>query len=152
VARTLAAGRYSLVRVSAQPAAAKGKITVRELLVVHERVLGLMAAEDVRFDAWRLCRRHPTAWTRSFLFPALAASLLQACSSMPQRHWLWTWTLPGCWGDADTDVLTGQAASCRTGLLAYPGSAHKRAAWRQPDLLATDLHDAVYQLPGQSAG
>jgi phosphoglycolate phosphatase-like HAD superfamily hydrolase len=55
-------------------------------------------------------------------------------------------------GDTDTDVLAGQAAGCRTGLIAYPGSAHKRTGRVRPDLLAADLGDAVAQVSGQPVG
>jgi D-glycero-D-manno-heptose 1,7-bisphosphate phosphatase len=151
-ARQLAAAGYSLVCVSNQPAAAKAKITLQELLVVHERVLALLAAEDVRFDAWRLCPHHPDGVVEELAGPCACRKpapgmLLDAATALALD-------LDASWmlGDTDADVMAGQGAGCRTGLLAYPGSAHKRAARAHPDLLATDLLDAVDRLPEQSAG
>jgi histidinol phosphatase-like enzyme len=47
-AGSLADAGFALVCVSNQPAAAKGKVSVAELLRVHERVVALLAAEGVR--------------------------------------------------------------------------------------------------------
>jgi D-glycero-D-manno-heptose 1,7-bisphosphate phosphatase len=148
-ARTLAAASYSLVCVSNQPAAAKGKITVQELLVVHERVLALLAAEGVRFDAWRLCPHHPDGVVEELSGPCACRKpapgmLLDAAAALALD-------LDASWmlGDTDADVLAGKAAGCRTGLIAYPASAHKRAGRADPNLLAADLQNAVDQLPGE---
>jgi D-glycero-D-manno-heptose 1,7-bisphosphate phosphatase len=151
-ARTLVSDGYSLVCVSNQPAAAKGKVTVQELLTIHERVLALLAAEDVRFDAWRLCPHHPDGVVEELSGPCACRKpapgmLLDAATALAvdlDASWMF--------GDTDADVLAGQAAGCRTGLLEYPASAHKRAARAHPDLLAADLHDALDQLPDQCPG
>jgi D-glycero-D-manno-heptose 1,7-bisphosphate phosphatase len=148
-ARTLAAAGYSLVCVSNQPAAAKGKLTVQDLLAVHGRVLALLAAENVRFDAWRLCPHHPDG---------VVEELSGACDCRKPRPGMiqdaaaaLTLNLDGSWmlGDTDADVLAGRAAGCRTGLIAYPGSGHKRTGRARPDLLAADLGDAVARVSGQ---
>ena len=52
-------------------------------------------------------------------------------------------------GDTDTDVEAGEAAGCRTVLIEYPGSAHKRSGQASPDLGAADLGEAVAQLLDQ---
>jgi D-glycero-D-manno-heptose 1,7-bisphosphate phosphatase len=148
-ARTLVAKGYSLVCVSNQPAAAKGKVTVEELLAVHGRVLELLAREGVSLDAWRLCPHHPEGVVAELAGPCgcrkpAAGMLLDAATTLALD-------LDACWmlGDADADVSAGQAAGCRTGLIAYPGSAHKRAGRADPELFAADLSDAVARLPGQ---
>jgi D-glycero-D-manno-heptose 1,7-bisphosphate phosphatase len=148
-ARTLAGAGYSLVCVSNQPAAAKGKITVQELLVVHDRVLALLAAEGVRFDAWRLCPHHPDGVVEGLSGPCTCRKpgpgmLLDVAPALALN-------LDASWmlGDTDADVFAGRAAGCRTGLIAYPGTGHKRPGWAHPDLLAADLQNAVDQLPGE---
>ena len=145
-ARELAEAGYRLVCVSNQPAAAKGKITVQELLAVHERVLELLAREGVSLDAWLLCPHHPEGVVGELsgschcrkpapgmLLDAAGALGLDLGSS---------WML----GDTDTDVAAGHAAGCRTVLIEYPGSAHKRGGQARASLLAADLPDAVAQL------
>ena len=52
-------------------------------------------------------------------------------------------------GDTDTDVAAGHAAGCRTVLIEYPPSAHKRSGTSTAELLATDLGDAAAQLLDQ---
>lgn len=148
-ARTLVAEGYSLVCVSNQPAAAKGKITVQELLAVHERVVALLAAEEVRFDAWRLCPHHPDGVVEELAGPCAcrkpAPGMVLDVAAALALDLGASWML----GDTDADVLAGRAAGCRTGLIAYPGSAHKRAGRGDPDLLGADLRDAVAQASGQ---
>ncbi len=48
-------------------------------------------------------------------------------------------------GDTDADVAAGRAAGCRTVLIEYPGSAHKRSGHARADLRAASLADAVAQ-------
>ena len=55
----LATAGWRLVGVSNQPAAAKGLVSVQELQAVHARMMELLAAEGVRFDAFKLCLHHP---------------------------------------------------------------------------------------------
>jgi D-glycero-D-manno-heptose 1,7-bisphosphate phosphatase len=151
-ARALATEGYSLVCVSNQPAAAKGKITLPELLAVHEQVVGLLAAEGVQLDAWRLCPHHPDGVVEELSGPCACRKpapgmLLDAAAALAvdlEASWML--------GDTDSDVLAGQAAGCRSALIAYPGSAHKRAGRPQSDLLAAQLSDAVAQLLDRSAG
>jgi len=151
-ARMLVAEGYSLVCVSNQPAAAKGKVTVDELLRVHERVLGLLKREGVGLDAWRVCPHHPEGVVAELAGPCAcrkpAAGMLVDAAKVLAVDLDASWML----GDTDADVLAGQAAGCHTGLIAYPGSAHKRAGRANPDLLAPNLQDAIGQIPRKSAG
>jgi D-glycero-D-manno-heptose 1,7-bisphosphate phosphatase len=146
--RELARAGFMLVCVSNQPAAAKGKATVERLRAVHERVLTLLARERVYLDASRLCLHHPDG-----VVPALSHScscrkpragmLLDAASRLglaPDSSWIV--------GDTDADVTSGQRAGCRTILLEYPGSAHKRSPAAHPELRAADLAQAVARLRG----
>jgi D-glycero-D-manno-heptose 1,7-bisphosphate phosphatase len=52
-------------------------------------------------------------------------------------------------GDTDADIAAGEAAGCRTVLIEYAGSAHKRFKDPNADMRATDLADAVTQLLDQ---
>jgi histidinol-phosphate phosphatase family protein len=148
----LAQAGYGLVCVSNQPAAAKGKVGVAQLLAVHQRVLELLEREGVRLDAWRLCLHHPEGVVKELSgpcecrkpAPGMIVDAAQALGADLDASWMF--------GDSDSDVSAGQAAGCRTVLLEYPGSAHKRRGLVSPDLLAPSLADAVAQLLDQSAG
>jgi histidinol-phosphate phosphatase family protein len=141
-ARLLDAG-FALVCVTNQPAAAKGKAPVTELLAVHERVVELLAGEGVVLAASRICLHHPEGVVAELSGgcrcrkPA-PGMLLDAAASLGVdlgRSWMV--------GDSDVDVFAGRAAGCRTVLVEYPGSAHKRGGSARPDVLAGDLTGAV---------
>ncbi len=137
--RGLAGAGFVLVCVSNQPAAAKGRATVEELLAVHERVLALLAREGARLDASYLCPHHPDGVVPELSGPCACRKpapgmLLDAADALGLE-------LGASWmiGDTDTDVFAGEAAGCRTVLLEYPGSAHKRPGPAWADLHAADL-------------
>ena len=141
--RLLAGAGFALVCVSNQPAAAKGRATVDELLAVHERVLSLLAREGARLDASYLCPHHPDGVVPELSGPCpcrkpAPGMLLEAADELGLE-------LGASWmfGDTDADVGAGAAAGCRTVLLAYPGSAHKRGGGARADLLAADLPAGV---------
>jgi D-glycero-D-manno-heptose 1,7-bisphosphate phosphatase len=139
---------FTLVCVSNQPAAAKGRVSVEQLYAIHERVVELLADETVSLGASRLCLHHPSG-----VVPALsgrcacrkpaAGMLLDAAATLDLD-------LSASWmvGDTDADVLAGRAAGCRTVLLQHADSAHKRSSRSDPDLLADDLAEAVARLLG----
>ncbi len=145
-ARALADAGFALVCVSNQPAAAKGKISVDQLLAVHERVVELLREEGVQLDAYRLCLHHPEG-----VVPELsgacecrkpAPGMLMDAAAELSLDLASSWML----GDTDSDVLAGHAAGCRAVLIEHPGSTHKRAGIANPDLVASDLPDGVAQL------
>jgi D-glycero-D-manno-heptose 1,7-bisphosphate phosphatase len=133
----------ALVCVSNQPAAAKGKSSLEEMLAVHERVLELLAREDVCLDASRLCPHHPEGIVAGLSGPCACRKpspgmLLDAAHALGLD-------LGSAWmfGDTDTDMQAGRAVGCETVLIAYPGSSHKRSGRASPDLQAADLPGGV---------
>jgi D-glycero-D-manno-heptose 1,7-bisphosphate phosphatase len=144
--RALAQAGFALVCVSNQPAAAKGKVSLEQLLAVHERVLELLREQEVHLDASRLCLHHPQGTVPELSGPCgcrkpAPGMLLDAAQELG-LDLASSWML----GDADSDVLAGHAAGCRAVLIEHPGSAHKRAGEASPDLLASNLADGVAQL------
>jgi D-glycero-D-manno-heptose 1,7-bisphosphate phosphatase len=137
--RQLAAAGWVLVGVSNQPAAAKGTASLDELDAVQARVLELLAGQGARFDAFRICRHHPDG-----VVPELARQcdcrkpapgmLLDAAEELGLD-------LTSSWmiGDTDSDVLTGQAAGCKTVLVEHRGSVHKRGGAARPDAIVPTL-------------
>jgi D-glycero-D-manno-heptose 1,7-bisphosphate phosphatase len=147
-ARQLRRAGYALVCVSNQPAAAKGKVSREQLWSVHERVVGLLAGKDVGLDASFLCLHHPES-----LVPELSGAcdcrkpapgmLLRAAADLGldlEESWMI--------GDTDADIQAGHAAGCRTVLIEYAGSVHKRTGGAVSDLIAPDLAVAVARLLG----
>jgi D-glycero-D-manno-heptose 1,7-bisphosphate phosphatase len=142
-AACLARAGYALVCVSNQPAAAKGRVSVEQLLAVHGRVTALLAEHGVELDAHRLCLHHADS-----VVPELRqlcecrkpapGMLLDAAAELGLD-------LASSWmvGDTDSDIAAGSAAGCRTVLIRHPGSVHKRLQVVNPDLVADSLADAV---------
>jgi D-glycero-D-manno-heptose 1,7-bisphosphate phosphatase len=144
----LADAGFALVGASNQPAAAKGKIALEELLEVQDRVLDLLAAEGVRFDNFRVCLHHPEAVAADLRGPCdcrkpAPGMLLDAARELDLD-------LPSSWmiGDTDTDVAAGRAAGCRTALIENSASAHKRHGDAAADLTIADLTAAVAAIVG----
>jgi D-glycero-D-manno-heptose 1,7-bisphosphate phosphatase len=144
--RALARAGHALVCVTNQPAAAKGKASVAELLAVHRRVLELLARDGTRLDASRLCPHHPDGIVPELSGPCACRKpapgmLLDAAAELALD-------LRASWmiGDTDADVRAGHRVGCKTVLIEYPGSAHKRAGRIAPDILARDLTGAVNSL------
>jgi D-glycero-D-manno-heptose 1,7-bisphosphate phosphatase len=150
--RKLAQAGYRLVCVSNQPSAAKGKVSLQELLEVHERVVELLAQEGVGLDASRLCPHHPDGVVEGLAgqcdcrkpAPGMLLDAARVIDLDRGASWMF--------GDTDTDVEAGQAASCRTVLIEYPGSTHKRSGLTSPALRAVDLADGVAQLIDHGPG
>jgi D-glycero-D-manno-heptose 1,7-bisphosphate phosphatase len=150
-ARELAQAGFVLVCVSNQPAAAKGKVSLEQLLAVHERVLELLREEGVNFDAFRLCLHHPEGVVPELSGPCecrkpAPGMLLDAAEELG-LDLASSWML----GDTDSDVVAGHAAGCRTVLIEHPGSAHKRVAELSPDVVASNLADGVAELLKQGS-
>lgn len=139
---------FALICVSNQPAAAKGRVSTEHLLEVHARVIELLQRRGIALSAWRLCMHHPDgvvdglAGGCSCRKPA-PGMLLDAGAAL-DVDFDTSWMV----GDTDTDVAAGRAAGCRTALVEYPGSAHKRGGDVHPDLLVSDLSAAVAGITG----
>jgi D-glycero-D-manno-heptose 1,7-bisphosphate phosphatase len=146
--RRLADAGYALVCVSNQPAAAKGKVTVEQLLAVHERVLEMLEQGGVGVDASLVCPHHPHGVVAQLSGPCPcrkpAPGMLLAAADAFALDLAGSWML----GDTDADLAAGHAAGCRAVLVEYRGSAHKRSAEARPDLRAGDLSAAAAGLLG----
>lgn len=152
-AGALARAGFVLVCVSNQPAAAKAKVSVDELRAVHERVLELLAAEGVTIEASRLCLHHPDGVVEGLAgacdcrkpSPGMLLDAAGALGLDLAASWMF--------GDTDADMQAGTAAGCRTVLIEYPGSAHKRSGETHPTLRAGDLAEAAATvLAGSQSG
>ncbi len=142
-ASRLAGAGFLLVGASNQPAAAKGKVEVGELLAVQARVVELLAAEGVRFDDFRLCLHHPQAVVAALRGPCDCRKpepgMLLAAAAELGIDLASSWMI----GDGDADLGAGLAAGCRTALVEHPESAHRRSSGARPDLAGADLEAVV---------
>jgi histidinol-phosphate phosphatase family protein len=145
-AAALARLGFVLVCVSNQPAAAKGKVSVAQLLAVHDRVLELLGEQGVRLRASRLCMHHEHGVVPELSGPCACRKpapgmLLDSIRSLeidPHVSWMV--------GDTDADIAAGKAAGCMTLLVRHPGSVHKRLQAVDPDLVAGTFADGVAEI------
>jgi D-glycero-D-manno-heptose 1,7-bisphosphate phosphatase len=134
---------FVLVCVSNQPAAAKGRVSVAQLLAVHDRVVELLGEQGVKLAASHLCMHHEQG-----VVPELSGAcdcrkpapgmLLEEARGLAIDLGV-SWMV----GDTDADIAAGKAAGCMTLLIRHPGSAHKRLRAVDPDLIADDFTDGV---------
>jgi D-glycero-D-manno-heptose 1,7-bisphosphate phosphatase len=145
-AALLARAGFALVCVTNQPAAAKGAVSVDALMAVHERVVELLAQEGVKLADSRVCLHHDRGvvprLTRACDCRKPAPGMLLAAAAALDLD------LAACWmvGDTDSDVLAGRAAGCRTLLIRYPGSDHKRLQEVNPDAVAGSLMAGIAEI------
>jgi D-glycero-D-manno-heptose 1,7-bisphosphate phosphatase len=145
-ATKLARAGYWLVCVSNQPAAAKGTVSVEQLLAVHARVVQLLAREGVTLAASSLCLHHPqgtvAGLARACACRKPAPGMLLSAATTLDLDLSNSWMV----GDTDADIGAGVAAGCSTVLVRHPGSVHKRLQVVSPDVAADSLADAVERL------
>jgi D-glycero-D-manno-heptose 1,7-bisphosphate phosphatase len=145
-AARLARAGFLLVCVSNQPAAAKGKVPIAQLLAVHERVTELLAREGVTLAASRLCLHHEQGVASGLAGPCTCRKpapgmLLDAAAALGLDMGS-SWMV----GDTDADILAGRAAGCRTLLILNPASFHKRLQGVNPDIMADQLASGAHEL------
>ena len=145
-AASLAQAGFLLVCVSNQPAAAKGKLSVAQLLAVHERVIELLAHEGVTLAASRLCMHHEQGVISGLSGPCACRKpapgmLLDAAGALGLDMGS-SWMV----GDTDADILAGRAAGCRTLLILNPASFHKRLQGVNPEIVADSLISGAPEL------
>lgn len=145
VARLTQAG-FLPVCVSNQPAAAKGTVSVAQLIAVHEQVTALLRREGVVLAASRLCLHHEQGVVPGLAGPCgcrkpAPGMLLDAAAELGVD-------LVSSWmvGDTDGDIAAGRAAGCRTLLIRHPASVHKRTQGLKADVVADSLADGVTKL------
>jgi D-glycero-D-manno-heptose 1,7-bisphosphate phosphatase len=141
--RELRTAGYRLACITNQPAAAKGVVSIAQLLSVQARVAELLGESGVRLDAVRMCLHHPDGVRADLSVscrcrkpqPGMLLSVASELGAELSNSWMV--------GDTDADVGAGQAAGCQTVLVETKGSAHKRAGTVAPDAVALDLGGAA---------
>ena len=137
-----AADGWLLFVVTNQPDAAKGKTSQASLHAVHEELVRQLGAAPITEFFYCFHRAEDLCACRkpSPYFVEHAARYHDVDLG---RSWFA--------GDADTDVECGRRAGCRTALIEYEHSGHRRREGQQADLTCTDLQDFVSKLSQETA-
>lgn len=141
--RQLADNGFSLVCVTNQPAAAKGKTSLEELQRIQLRIEELLTAQGAHFDLVETCYHHPEGVIAELSGRCdcrkPAPGMLRRAAEVLGIDLTVSWMI----GDSDTDIEAGKQAGCRTALILHPLSAHRRSSEIEPTLVADDLLGAV---------
>ena len=142
-----------LIVVSNQPDAAKGKVSIKNLYSVQNKIAEVLRDNGITFNDYFYCYHHPDGTV-----PPYAG----ACRCRkPKPQFLFDardefgLELEASWmiGDQDSDVECGRRAGCRTVAVSNPLSAHRRPGKDVPTFVARDVVEAVDKiLASQESG
>jgi histidinol-phosphate phosphatase family protein len=132
------------VMVTNQSAVARGIITEKKLLQIHDHLKSLLAEHGVYLDQIYYCPFHPEAviekYRRETPLRKPAPGMLHLAAGELDLD------LTQCWmvGDDDRDIEAGRAAACRTIFLETRSSSTLRQVGQsQPDFRAANLREAA---------
>jgi len=112
---------YLAIVVTNQPVIARGEVTVPELNEIHNKMETLLGRQGAFLDAIYYCPHHPHGG-----YEGEVPELKIDCNCRKPRPGMLLWAsddfnidLENSWmvGDAQTDILAGQAAGCKTALI-----------------------------------
>ena len=136
--------QYRLFLVSNQPNFAKGKSTLDELRMTHEKLERALAASNISFDAFYYCYHHPDSRKPGFGGPCECRKPSPYFLRKAEREY--GIDLEQSWmiGDRVSDIACGASAGVRTIRILpdYPCEG-VRADIPQPDCFAKDMFEAV---------
>ncbi len=138
VARAIASLKragFRVIVVSNQRCVAKGLLSLRDLDLIHQRMLAELAAAEAVIDEVYCCphEKHPPCGCRK-PEPGMLLSAAQAHEIDLAASWMI--------GDSDSDVEAGKNAGCKTARILDSGEVASGTA----DLFAGSLFEAVQEI------
>ena len=136
--RCLRAAGYRLVVTTNQAGVALGKFTLPTLAAIHERLVALLAAEEVTLDGIFYCPHHAKYHVEPYNVACdhrkPDAGMLRSAAALLRIDLAGSWMI----GDRESDVRAGHAAGCRAIRLLHPNTEEPEtgADASAPDLLA----------------
>jgi len=126
---------FRVIVVSNQRCVAKGLLSLRDLDLIHQRMLAELAAADAVIDGVYCCphEKHPPCGCRK-PEPGLLLSAARAHEIDLAASWMI--------GDSESDVAAGKNAGCKTARILHSGEVRKGSA----DLFARSLSEAVQEI------
>ena len=148
--KSLAGAGYMIFVVSNQPNYAKGKTSLEDIALVHEKIAAELSAAGAPVDEFYYCYHHPSGDKPGYSIACECRKpkpyfLLKAA----QKYGL---DMASCWlvGDRDSDIECGSAAGVRTVLINSLQDGGRKRGASQP--CAKDLRDAALLILSQTAG
>ncbi len=134
---------FLLVMITNQAGVAKGMITEKKLLEIHDHLKQMLAEKGAYLDQIYYCPYHPEGVVERYrrdseLRKPAPGMLLLAAEELDidlEQSWMV--------GDDDRDIEAGQNAGCRTILLENRGSSLVKRGKSKPDFQAVNLKEAA---------
>ena len=137
---------FQLVVVTNQSAVARGMLTEKKLLEIHDRMKYLLAEEGAYLDQIYYCPYHPEGvvdkYRRDSDMRKPAPGMLYLAARELELD------LEQCWivGDDDRDIEAGKHANCRTVFIKPHHSPLVQRGSATPDFQAVNLQEAANQI------
>ncbi len=134
---------FLLVMITNQSAVARGMLTEKKLLEIHDHLKQLLAEKGAYLDQMYYCPYHPEGaverYRRDSELRKPAPGMLLLAARELDIDLAQSWVV----GDDDRDIEAGRSAGCRTILLENRGSPLVRRGAAQPDFQAVNLKEAA---------
>jgi len=134
---------FLLVMITNQSAVARGMLTEKKLLEIHDHLKQMLAEKGAYLDQMYYCPYHPEGaverYRRDSELRKPAPGMLLLAARELDIDLAQSWVV----GDDDRDIEAGRSAGCRTILLENRGSPLVQRGAAQPDFQAVNLKEAA---------
>lgn len=133
---------YKLFLISNQPDYAKGKVTLENLKLVHNKMHSILTENNIHFTEYYYCYHHPNGIIPEYSYQCECRKpgnlfLIQAKTKY-NLDFAKSWMV----GDSDVDIFCGQSAGIRTILVKTKESIH-RTGKSTPEHIVNNLQEAI---------
>ena len=138
---------YKLFIVSNQPDYAKGKTTLENLKLVHNRMHSVFVKNNITFGDYYYCYHHPKG--RIPEYTKICECRKPGNYFLKQAQIKYSVDLTNSWmiGDRDTDIYCGQSVGAKTIMI----RGEDKASQSRPDFKANSLKEAVEIIENEGA-
>ncbi|OGI20267.1 MAG: hypothetical protein A3B68_05440 [Candidatus Melainabacteria bacterium RIFCSPHIGHO2_02_FULL_34_12] len=133
---------YKLFLISNQPDYAKGKTTLENLNVVHQRLHSILLENNIKFDEYYYCYHHPQGKVAEYTVSCECRK--PGNFFLKKAKLTFGLDLSKSWmiGDRDSDIYCGQSMELKT-IQVMQQIPDNKAGHSKPDFKATGLKEAV---------
>jgi D-glycero-D-manno-heptose 1,7-bisphosphate phosphatase len=140
--KELQSSGYGLFVVSNQPDYAKGKVSLKSLKKVHEKILSILSSEGIIFQDVYYCYHHPNGVVPEYSYACDCRKPNPYFILKAQKDYSLNLRMSWMIGDRDSDIICGQSAGVKTILIKEPKSA-KNQGDSSPDFIVNNLFEAT---------
>jgi D-glycero-D-manno-heptose 1,7-bisphosphate phosphatase len=142
ILQILQEAQFDLFLISNQPDYAKGKTTLENLKMVHEKLDRNLRLEGIHFREYYYCYHHPKGNVPGYSFECECRKPKPFFIQMAAKRYFIDLSNSWMIGDRDSDIECGKAAGIKTIMIENPQSSKYRGS-SKPDFTAANLKDAL---------